>query len=205
MEFNCSDNEISYRIHPTDGNRLPFVVPGFALDKETMDITLVGKSRLEYGKDFNENILHLLEHFSSPSVDANIPDNTNINNELLTNPQLGQLWFNSYYNILNMCVSDDPQEWRHLLNSGSVSGNCGFIFDGEEIPLPVDANGNEFLETDCYWIVSPAFINSEAYGVDSYSITTTNRIVSAEFTRPSSDSFKCFAYYTIIGIKKYNV
>lgn len=204
MEFNCSDNDISYRVNPTDSSKLPFIVPGFSMDKDTMDITLVGKSRLEYGKQFNENILHLLERFASPSEIANVPDSSSTFNERLVKPQIGQLWFNNHYDVMNVCIDNNPPLWTKLINSGHISGNCGFLFDGEDIPLPVDHKGVVFDVDECFWIVTPAFINSQAYGVDTFSVSASERTVSAEAVTNFGNTVKCFAYYTIIGIRKYN-
>ena len=59
--INCSDN--TYYIYYTDASSGAIAIP---IAKSSLiqdiDVTLVGKTRLEYGEVFNENMLHLLEH-----------------------------------------------------------------------------------------------------------------------------------------------
>ena len=105
---------------------------------------------------------------------------------------------------MNVCVDIDPQTWSTLFSTGHINGNCGFAFDGEEIPLPISPNGEPFDEDECFWTVTPAYINSEIHTVNSYEISTVGRVVKAEMIDSSSKTIKCFAYYSIIGIRKYN-
>lgn len=56
------------------------VIPEYERNYET-SLVLFGKNSLFYGEDFHSNIIHLLEHFSSP-----FPPN---------NPVIGQLWYDN--------------------------------------------------------------------------------------------------------------
>ena len=71
---------MSYIINKTDGSRLTEIVDG-SIDQTATDLTLIGKNVSYYGEFYNENLIKLLENFSS---------NTSPNN-----PMQGQLWFDS--------------------------------------------------------------------------------------------------------------
>lgn len=59
---NCSDN--SYVIYYTNLDQGTIQIQKSALITDELDIALIGKTRLEYGEIFNENLLHVLEHLS---------------------------------------------------------------------------------------------------------------------------------------------
>ncbi len=71
---------MGYKINKTDGTLLVDLVDA-TVDNETTNLTLVGKGYAGYGEIFNENLIKLLENFSSVTAP--------------TTPITGQLWFDS--------------------------------------------------------------------------------------------------------------
>ena len=71
---------MAYQINKTDGTIVATVADGQVDDLST-DITLIGKNFSGFGEAFNENLIKLLEHFSS--------------NTAPIHPIKGQIWFDS--------------------------------------------------------------------------------------------------------------
>ena len=71
---------MAYQINKTDGTIVATVADG-QIDDLSTDITLIGKNYSGFGEAFNENLIKLLEHFSS--------------NTAPIHPIKGQLWFDS--------------------------------------------------------------------------------------------------------------
>ena len=71
---------MGYKINKTDGSLLVDLVDT-TVDSETTNLTLVGKGYAGYGEIFNENLIKLLENFSSVTAP--------------TTPITGQLWYDS--------------------------------------------------------------------------------------------------------------
>lgn len=71
---------MSYIINKTDGSTLTEIVDG-TIDQTSTDLTLIGKNSSSYGEFLNENLVHLLENFASPSAP--------------NYPIQGQLWYDT--------------------------------------------------------------------------------------------------------------
>ena len=71
---------MAYQINKTDGTIVATVADG-QIDNLSTDITLIGKNFSGFGEAFNENLIKLLEHFSS--------------NTAPIHPIKGQIWFDS--------------------------------------------------------------------------------------------------------------
>lgn len=71
---------MTYRINKTDGNVLADIPDG-TFDTVSSSITLIGKNVTNFGEVFNENLVKLLENFSSSTA----PEH----------PIKGQLWYNT--------------------------------------------------------------------------------------------------------------
>lgn len=202
--INCSDN--TYYIYYTDANGGAIAIPiaKSALDQTTLDIALVGKTRLEYGDIFNENMLHLMESFASPSSDRITPEQINTYLQLLANPVVGQFWYNSAHDSLNVCVQVDPDiVWKALPNKSSIAGNSGILFHGELIPLPIATNGYEFSQAECSWHVSPYYVNSN-YRINGFDVSADNRLINCVFNTTAGD-INGFVSYMILGVRGYAV
>lgn len=196
MANNCSDQ--LYQIRHTDLNTSVINVNRKAYIQDVLDIILLGKSRKEYGDTFDENILHLLENFASPE-DSNNPGNPDLSqtvDNVLANPTIGQLWYNSDQKAL---FSWNGYNWKRLSSSNDVAGNSGIIFDGEQIPLPTAADGYQFSYSECSWFVSPLNFPGEVdymlCNADSQAnVTSKYRVIGESETSG-------YAIYQILGIK----
>lgn len=199
--INCSDN--SYYIYYTDGSTGAIAIPisKSALDQDTVDIALVGKTRIDYGDIFNENMLHLLEHFASPSPSRLTPDQISTYSKLLENPVIGQLWYNSTYKVLNVCVSIDPSiVWKSINSISSIGGNSGILSHGEIIPLPVSQTGYNFTQNECVWNVSPYSINVNSR-IAEINVSAENRLVNCTYSLVNGSSTFGSVSYIILGVK----
>lgn len=149
-----------YEIKFTDDDKAALKVPRRIFISDLVDITLVGKRTLEYGQIFNENMLHLLEHFACKSRldDLDVPDPDSKLAEVLNNPVNGQLWFN----VTTKCVHVwNGTSWQSINTHSGVSGNSGFIYDGEYLPIPLDINGAQHVIDECAINVSPIFMDEQ--------------------------------------------
>lgn len=176
----------------------------------TVDITLIGKSRLDYGQQLDENLLHLLENFASyqdPSpavVGAIQPDLTQVESPLMQHPTGGQFWYNKGKNLGNsvdttyagLYVYDGALGvWRGLRNRGMVSANSGVIVHGQQIPLPAGISSY----AQCSWFVSPQYVDEECNYIAC--LTDSNATVTALY-RWTQDTvnYEGLANYIIIGM-----
>ena len=71
---------MAYQINKTDGTIVATVADG-QIDSLSTDITLIGKNYSGFGEAFNENLIKLLEHFSSITAPIH--------------PIKGQIWYDS--------------------------------------------------------------------------------------------------------------
>lgn len=156
---NCADN--AYVIYYTNLDKGTIQIQKSALITDELDIALIGKTRLEYGEIFNENILHVLEHFACPEETGN-PGNPDLNRafgNLLENPTVGQIWYNKTQN--KPFVYTSLGTWRALSNINDIGGNSGVIAHGQFLPMPIGQDGYNFSIDECTWTVSPFSIPSE--------------------------------------------
>lgn len=198
MTTNCGDGV--YNLSYTDTTRNPIVVNKKTLIQNVLDITLLGKSRMEYGEVFDENILHLLENFSCPEDASNPgnPDLTQAFSNLLEQPTKGQTWFNS--TKLKIFVFDGNR-WNALGAASDIGGNSGVIAHGQPLPRPISpVTGYQFSYDECSWIVSPFNFPTEI----DYMVCYTDGQANVTSQYRSSDSqvtTNSYAFYQIIGIK----
>jgi hypothetical protein len=153
MMANCSDN--AYVIKYTDRSKGTITIAKSSLVTDLVDIALVGKSRLDYGEVFNENVLHLLENFACPASpdDADAPDTAVAFGTLLSNPVDGQKWFNSTSKRLYI-YNGNAQEWVPQSKLGDVAANSGIIAHGAFIPRPIGMDGYTYTYQECSFTVS---------------------------------------------------
>jgi hypothetical protein len=97
---------MAYNLTLTNGNPLITVNDG-TTDNTATSITLIGKNFAGYGTAFNENFVSLLENFS--------------NNTAPPNPLVGQLWWDSVDQVLNICTSKNPIVWKTIKLSSASS------------------------------------------------------------------------------------
>ena len=207
---NCSDNV--YVIKYTDKSKGTITITKSSLVTDLVDIALVGKSRLDYGEVFNENILHLLENFSCPASDTNpdAPDTVTAFGTILSNPIDGQKWYNSTSSRLYV-YNGTEEVWVPYANQTDVAANSGIIAHGSYLPRPVASNGYVFPYSECNFVVSQH--SSRSVAVDGYLPTNTeidylrcfvspNGLVTVQFRYRGESTIRAgYANYQIIGIR----
>lgn len=205
---NCADNV--YVIKYTDTAKGTITITKSSLVTNLIDIALVGKSRLDYGEAFNENVLHLLENFSAPELSGSPgnPDTSVTFGTLLTNPVQGQKWWNS--TVKRLFVFSDGV-WLAQARGSDVAGNWGTISNGGFIPRPVGSDGYVFPYNECSFVVSPHSYTSTAGSSNLPSdievdymrcFVEANGKVTMEFRYRGESSLRSgYANYQIIGIR----
>lgn len=159
-----------YTISYTDVVKGTISIPKDSIVTNEVDITLIGKSSLNYGSYLDENVLHLLEHFAcpdqNPSSPIGKPDTASAVSPLLQNPIEGQMWFNKTNQRLY--VLDNTSHWNPLKIPGDVASCSGIIAHGQQIPLPPGITSY----SQCSYVVSPQYIDQEANYIACYADAT---------------------------------
>lgn len=94
---------MNFNIRKTNNELLASIPPGQS-NSSASTLILFGKHFANYGPVLNENLVHLMEHFSNPTPPPN--------------PTEGQLWWNSVTNIMSVW---DGTKWE-LLNATALRG-----------------------------------------------------------------------------------
>lgn len=190
----------NYIVDFTDIRTTPIEVAEGGIDVTSTDAALFGRIRLEYGELLNETLLHLLEHFGCPE-DSVTPGTPNLDasyDNLLANPVIGQMWFNSTTQVLHEW---DGTYWIPLRGIDDIAANWGSIGTGQQLPKPVSqTTGYEFDYDECIWSVGQSGYES---GFSSMTCgTDSEATVTMEYKlRGSSTVFPGTVNYLIIGIK----
>lgn len=181
----------NYTVNYTNKDKGPISISEESLDTST-DLVLFGRKRLEYGKDMNQNLLNLLEHFACPE-DSNNPGNPDLNRSggKLTAARNGQIWYNT---TVDLPYLRSASSWIPLFRDGSIQSNWGIITNGQQIPQPIGVDGSAFPYSECVWIVGPFTINGE---ITDYTIETDGNA----FVTATSNIGPLVCNYLIIGIK----
>lgn len=97
---------LPYTIDFTDNTDKPsFQIQPGQIDDTTTMLSLPGKGRVDYGELYNENLVHILENFASPTKP--------------TNPTKGQLWYRTgEAPALMLCEGGD--NWKQLMTTGNA-------------------------------------------------------------------------------------
>ncbi len=188
-----------YVVNFTNKNKTPIIIEDDHVDTST-DLMLLGRAKIHYGADLNQSLLSLLQKFSCPEDTSNpgFP-NTVLSQGKLINPIVGQIWYNSTQQAPYIW---NGSYWENIFSEASMSTNWGIISDGQQIPQPMDSEGNTFNYTECVWIVSPFTINGE---LEAYTLETNiNAVVTYTITpiggAPITGASN-LVNYLIIGIK----
>lgn len=98
---------LPYSIDFTDqSDKQSFQIQPGQIDTVNTDLALPGKGRVDYGEFYNENLVRLLENFSSPNPPGN--------------PTKGQLWYDSQNQVLKVYNPATSPEWMQLVSTGEV-------------------------------------------------------------------------------------
>jgi hypothetical protein len=194
---NCSQN--LYSISFTDTTKSDIQVAKGELITDRADIVFVGKTKRDYGELFDENMLHLLEHFACPedSLNEGNPDLSLAFGALLGNPTEGQIWYNT---TEQRPYRYDGTAWGPLGTISDIAGNYGVIAHGEQLPRPVCAvTGYVFEYDECSWMVAPFSYPS---AIDYMRCSTDDSAVVTMQYRPIGGNVTGgFVNYQIVGIK----
>lgn len=188
-----------YNVKYTDSAQTPITLVPKDINTDH-DVTLFGRTRLRYGQEMNENMLHLLEHFACPEDPDNIgnPDLSTAIDNLLANPVEGQMWLNS---TQDRPFFWDGTEWLPISLTGDYAANSGILIHGEYLPQPVSDSGYVFPYSECAWIVSPANIPVRVGTLIWCYTSSDGRITMRYREYLSSTATSGCANYLIIGIK----
>lgn len=191
-----------YTLKFTDADTTPIKVPRRIFINDLLDITLIGKRTLEYGEVLNQNVLHLLENFAcaAKSDDLRVPDPDTIAGRWLENPTMGQLWYNSTVESLFAWTGT---QWTIIKSFSDISGNSGFIYDGDTVPIPLDLHGNQHNIMDCAINVSPVLMEQD---IESFICEVSSLgVVTCKYTPVGGAERSGIASYMILCNKSLRV
>lgn len=192
----------TYFIKFTDISVPEITVHEFELDT-TLDASLPGRIRLEWGAEINENFLRMLENFACPqdpnNTSEDVPYLDMAYDDLLSNPVIGQFWFN----ITNFVLySYDGNKWRPYSTTGNEYGaNWGQLAHGEQMPLPVSPNGYQFSYDECIWSVSPFHYHDTFNYVRCFSDAIDSTVTMQYKVSGTDTLIDGFVNYLIVGIR----
>jgi hypothetical protein len=110
---------MAYTIARSDNTTLPIIIQDGALDTTSTNLSLPGPNFVGYGQYLNQNLVHLLENFSSNSK----PGGTNVQ---------GQLWFDKFHQRLNVFTLNGFVPVSGITNSRTqpiITNDGEFWFD----------------------------------------------------------------------------
>jgi hypothetical protein len=94
----------NYYLKFSDPSRDPIIIAPGQTNNDTT-LTLFGRNTTDWGVHLNENLVKLLENYCNdypPGYDNQVA--------------IGQFWYNSATNELNLCISNDPLIWHVIGN-----------------------------------------------------------------------------------------
>jgi hypothetical protein len=196
----------TYNVNFTDSSKAPIEVEETGIN-EDYSIKFPGRIRLEWGKDVNENLLHLLENFAvaggtaeRSAGDVDEPSFT-LSRGKLSNPVEGQLWFNKRNKRL-YSYDKTNDRWVPYGEKGQQYGaNWGQIRHGEKLPLPTSPSGYNFAYNECIWSVAPFSYATGFSSVNCFS-DPSDSTVTMQYTNPSLGTIDGIANYLIVGIQR---
>jgi hypothetical protein len=117
---------MSYIINKSDTTLPSITVPDGSINVADTSLTLIGRNYPNYGQAFANNLVHLLENFSSPSSP--------------NNPITGQLWYDSENLTLKLF---DGIQWGPIskLNSDSISSLPSVLSASDTAIFPISDGG----------------------------------------------------------------
>jgi hypothetical protein len=193
----------TYNINFTDASKQPIEVEETGIN-EDYSIKFPGRIRLEWGKDVNENLLHLLENFAveSSNVDQDLPNDA-LSKSRLSNPVEGQLWFNKTNKRLYSYDAENDLWIPYGEKGQQYAANWGQIRHGEQLPLPTSPEGYNFSYEECIWSVAPFSYAIGFTSVNCYS-DPVDSTVTMTYNNSTFGQIEGIANYLIIGIQRNN-
>jgi len=156
---------MAYRINKTDGTILTDLVDG-TLDTTTTDISLIGRNYAGFGEALNENLVKLLENFSSTSAPENAIK--------------GQLWYDASENRLKVYDGDS-----FVSATGTVVGDVASNVDTGDLFVDTSVDQLKFYNGTSFVTVGPNYTKAQGKtGDEAISIVDTtgvNRVVQGHY------------------------
>lgn len=164
---------MAFNIRLTDGTLLTTVDDG-TIDDTSCSVTLIGKNYVGYGTIYNDNLVHLLENFSSDDPP--------------TDPLEGQLWYDKSGNLkvytgttsgfktISTVITSDTEPTTGITGQSYWNSETSqlYVYDGSNWVLigPLNEQGTTGLLTDTInditgvsHTVSKMFVNSQLVGI----------------------------------------
>ena len=91
-----------YTLRRSDGTIL-LNIPDHSIDKSELPIALVGRGAVNYGTDFGQNFIHMLENFADHSAPSR--------------PMTGMLWYDTAEREMKLWTGS---QWRQIVGNASV-------------------------------------------------------------------------------------
>ena len=111
---------VTFNINKKNGNFLTRIDTG-EVNNSAVPLNLIGEGVIDYGELIAESFVYLTENFASPTI----PENS----------ILGQLWYDTNTDTLNVVVNENPLEWRQIItgdSNGQVSNKSPDTLGSEE-------------------------------------------------------------------------
>jgi len=145
---------MAYNITLPNGVTLNTIADG-TVDTTTTSLELVGRNYSNYGQYMVNDLVDLLVNFSYGAAPIS--------------PQIGQLWYNSTSQVLNVCIANNPSAVWQIVGSATSQPNVGytttvagsFWWDSANQQLYV-YNGTTPYSTTGWILVGPQSNNSGA-------------------------------------------
>lgn len=193
---------INYEIRKTDINEPIITVPQETVIRDAVDLPLIGQFKTDYGTDVNQSLVNLLENFACPeasgaaSEDEASPDLTRTSDGQLSNPVVGQMWYNSTRQLIYYWTGT---AWVLTPIRNQYAANWGRTLHGQSLPKPVSRDGRVFEYSECIWSVSPAVFSA---AIDTFNCNTDrNAKVTVQQRYTGREAIMdSIANYLIIGI-----
>jgi hypothetical protein len=184
-----------YKIQFTDVEKSPIFILDDTLNSNSLDITLIGKSTMEYGEIFDENILHLLENFAceESTFKAGFPDELKKFSTLLDNQTEGQFWYNKTKKKMTWWTGSS---WQQSGSRDDYSGNSGVVAHGQQIPLPDGVASY----AECAWFVTPNYVDGHCDYLECYT-DAVGTVYSRYRVKGGTNLVASMANYIILGLK----
>ena len=156
---------MAYRINKTDGTILTDLVDG-TLDTTTIDISLIGRNYAGFGEALNENLVKLLENFSSTSAPENAIK--------------GQLWYDASENRLKVYDGDS-----FVSANGTVVDDVASNVDTGDLFVDTSVDQLKFYNGTSFVTVGPNYTKAQGKtGDEAISVIDTtgvSRVVNGHY------------------------
>ena len=191
----------SYNLKKYNGTDAPITnIEDFTGVDTSTSLTFYGKNFQHYGKGFNENFLHLMEHFRSNA--ASVP----------TNPMMGQMWFDDATNVMmvyngttwDILNTALPQQLNWSGSFTQVTSGNNSSFSGTVSAQGSNCKFNSTINTFDYTITNllPNFTATVSVdtNLNQVNITLTGNIIKTTPSFNFNIAFKQSAFSNVYDI-----